>query len=285
MNATPQAVFAADMQNFQTDVIERSREAPVVILFWAEQMPESVEARQALEREVAARPGKLLLALADVAVDPSLAQQLRVQALPSVRVVKDGQLVDQVDGPQTAAQWSELCDRLTLSSADLLRDQLGHFIATRDFDSALAMLQQAINEEPGNQAFRVELADVFVLQGKLDDARTVLAQLGDDAPEVARPRARLLLADEAADLGSVDALLAGVAADDDDLAAKYSASVALAAADRLEEALELALDILMADRKFRDDIGRLTMLRYFDLLPKGSPLASSYRRRMFNFMH
>ena len=284
MSSSP-SVISVDPQNFQAEVIERSQQVTVLVLFFAEQVPESLSMRSALETRVNAENGKLVLALVDVAVDQSLAQHLQVRGLPSIRVVKGGQLVDQLEGPQTDVALTELCDRLTLSSSDLLKDQLEQLLNEGNFDAALALLQQASNEEPNNPAFRVELADVLILQGNLTDAATVLRDLADDAPEIDRPRTRLALLEETAAYDAPERLAANVAQDDNDLEAKYRLSLALAAQGKMEDALEMALDILCADRKFRDDLGRLTMLRLFALLPKGSDLASSFRRRMFNFMH
>lgn len=283
------AVFTVNPQSFQTDVIDRSNQVPVIVLFWAEQMPETVSMRQILDTEVSARSDKLSLALVDVAADQafaqSLAQSLAVQAIPSVRVIRDGQLLEQLDGPQPDEALSALCDRLTLSSADVLKDQLAGCLAAGDFESALALLKRAIEEEPGNAEFRVELADVLVIQGDLAGASTALAGIDESTPNVSRPQARLAFAQEVEDFESIEVLQAKVAESGSDLESQYALSVRYVCANRLEEALETALDILCADRKFRDDIGRLTMLRIFDLLPKGSELAQSYRRRMFNFMH
>jgi len=252
VNAIP-SVFPTDPQTFQSDVIERSNELPVIVLFWAEQMPETLAARDFLDTQVNARSGKVLLALVDVAADQSLAQHLQVQTLPRIRVVKDGQLVE--------------------------------LLETKDFDGALAVLKRAIEEEPGNAAFRVELADVLILVGQLTEGKSVLAGIGEDVPDVARPRARLSFVEEAADLGSLESLEKQYAEKPEDLEVQYSLAVCYAADNRIEEALESALDILCTDRKFRDDLGRLTMLRIFDLLPQGDALATSFRRRMFNFMH
>lgn len=284
MSSSP-SVISVDPQNFQTDVIERSQQVTVLVLFFAEQVPESLDMRAALETRVNAESGKLVLGLVDVAVDQSLAQHLQVRGLPSIRVVKGGQLVDQLDGPQTPVALTEFCDRLTISSSDLLKEQLEGLLLAGDFDSALGLLQQAINEEPNNPAFRVELADVLILQGNLPDAVTVLRDIADDAPDIDRPQTRLALHEETAGYDALETLAAAVAKDDSDLEAKYRYSLALAVHGQMENALETALDILCADRKFRDDIGRLTLLRLFALMPRGSQLAGSYRRRMFNFMH
>ena len=106
-------VFEVSPQTFQADVIDRSKQVPVFVLFWAEQVEPSVESRGVLERLIAPYEGKAVLALVDIAQDQSLAQQLRVQGLPSIRVVKDGQLLEQLDGPQPESALKMLLDKLT----------------------------------------------------------------------------------------------------------------------------------------------------------------------------
>ena len=282
---TSAPVFAVTPENFQTDVMERSKSVPVLLLFWADQVPPSAQARATLEALMAQYAGKASLGLVDVAQDQMLAQQLRVQGLPSVRVVQDGQLAGQMDGPQEEAAYRELLDQLTMSSSDVLHAQLEQVLAAGNFDAALGMLQQAINEEPNNPGFRCELADVLVRKGDLDGARQVLSGVAEDVEDRKRPQARLEFTEEAAGLDDLATLTARHEADEDDLETTYALSVRLVCEEAYEPALELALEILRRDRKFRDDIGRLTLIRIFDVLGKGAPLAGTYRRRMFNFMH
>ena len=120
--------------------------------------------------------------------------------------------------------------------------------------------------------FRVELADVLVRSGQLDDARKALATVSDDAPDRKRPLVRLEFWEEVAGLDTLDQLLAAVTGNPADLDAKYALCVRQAVLEDYEAALELALDVLRKDRTFRDDIGRLTMIRIFDLMGKGAPL-------------
>lgn len=278
-------IFEATPQNFQADVIERSREVPVVLLFWAQQVAPSAQAREVLERLTAQQQGKVVLALVDVALDQSLAQHLRVQGLPSIRIVKDGQLVEQLDGPQPEEAYASLLDALTMSSSEQLRQQLEQLLDAGDFDRALLLLQEAIRDEPHNQSFKVELADALVRQGALEDARQVLAEIAEDVAERERPENRLALAEEAAGFGERQVLADRQAADPDDLELCYQLAVVDASVGDYEAALEAAMSILQRDREFRDDIGRKTMIRIFSLLGKGSELTTRYRRRMFNFMH
>ena len=278
-------VFAATPESFQSDVLERSRETPVLLLFWAEQVPPSADVRRQLEAMVGGYGGKVLLGLIDVARDQTLAQHLRVQALPSIRVVDNGQIVQQLDGPQPEAALRALLDQLTLSSSDLVKAQVAELIEQGDFDRALAMLGQAIREEPNNVALRVELADLLARQGDLDGARTALSGVPANAEGRERPQTRLELAEEAASLPARETVVAALAANSADLDARHSLAVLEAAAGNAEAALEHAMTILRTDRSFRDDIGRKTMIRIFTVLGRGNALANQYRRRMFNFMH
>lgn len=278
-------VFAVSPDNFQTDVVERSQQVPVLLLFWADQVPPSAAARQQLQDLMPQYQGKALLGLVDVSQDQTLAQHLRVQGLPSIRVVTGGQIADQLDGPQADGAYRELLDRLTLSSADALKGQLQDILDAKDFPTAIAMLQQAINEEPNNMGFRVELADVLVQQGNLDEARTVLASITEGAEQRERPEMRLQFADEAQDLPDLESLMQQQAADAANLETCYAISVRSVVAGDYEQALDQCMTIVQTDREFREDIGRVTMLRIFTLLGKGHELATAYRRRLFAYLH
>jgi len=113
----------------------------------------------------------------------------------------------------------------------------------------------------------------------------VLAAIPEGTAERARPEARLELLKEAAGLEPPDELQAKLTRDPGDLETRYRMAVQAAVAGDYARALEEALAILKADRTFRNDLGRLTMIRIFKLMGKGSELASKYRRAMFNFMH
>ena len=284
VDANP-TVFEIDPNTFQTDVVERSKQVPVILLFWTDQVAPAADTKRVLETLVAQYQGKFALGLSDVAKDQALAQQLRVQGIPSIRVVADGQITEQMEGPQGEAALRELVDKLTMSGSDLLRDQLAVHIASGDWDNALAILQQAINEEPNNAGYKVEWADLLVRKGDLDGARTVVATIPEETPERERPVTRLEIAEEAAGMGNREDVQVELDADPSDLDLRYRASILCAAGGQYEEALEHAMFILQTDREFQDDIGRATMVRIMSLLGKDADIAKQYRRRMFNFMH
>ena len=281
---TPIAVTVT-VETFQTEVVDRSQSMPVVVLFWAEQVPPSVQTKALLETLLDQYAGKFALALSDVATDQNLAQRLQVPGLPCIRVVHKGQIVDQLDGPAEEQQLRAILDQHTQSLDDAIAGDLQQVLERGDFETAIRLLQAAIEEEPNNQSLRVDLADVLVRKGDLEDARTVLASIKDDTAERQRPQTRLEFLEEAAGMPTLEELLSIVASDDTDLEAKYQLAVCHVAAEEYEQALLVSLDILRADREFREDLGRTTMIRVFEVLGKGHELAGKYRRKMFNLMH
>ena len=270
---------------FQTDVIEKSENLPVFVLFWAEQVEPSVQMRNLLASLIQQYQGKAELVLSDVSQDQSLAQTLRVQGLPSIRVIFKGKIVEQIDGPTEEAHLKGILETLTQSPSDVLKGQLSGFLEEKDWDSALALIKQAIEQEPNNQGFRVELADLLVRKGDTDEAGKVLATIPDDAENVKRPRTRLEFLEESSAMPSADELHQTEITESNKLEIAYGRAVWLTMEEHYQEALDLCLEILSTDREFRDDIGRLTMIRIFDLMDKGEEMASVYRRKMFNLMH
>ena len=273
------------MENFQSAVVEASAQHPVVLLFWADQVPASVQVKTMVEQVLTDYAGKAVLALSDVAQDQSLAPRLQVQGLPSIRIIHQGAIAEQLDGAVDETQLRAVLDGLTQSSVEAMQGDLDQLIAGGDFAGAVTVLQQSIQEEPNNQGLRVELADVLVLKGDLDDARTVLASIPEDTDGRSRPQNRLEFAEEAAGMDSLADLEAKVQAQPNDLESRYALAVVLVEASKYEAALTLCLEILREDREFREDIGRLTMIRIFEVLGKGNELATKYRRKLFNALH
>ena len=278
------SVVDVSVENFR-EVVDQSNDQLVVLLFWADQIEPSAVTRDYLVGVAPSYAGKVVFGLVDVAAHPQIAQQLQIQALPSIRAIKEGQIAGQLDGPQTEQGLREFLDPFTLSTSDVLKQNIASSIESEDWETALQILQEAISEEPTNHSFRVECADVMILKGDLDAAKQILATIPEDFNDRARPATRIEIAQEAAAMGSLSELESKVESDTNDLSNRYAYSIVLASLRRYEEALEQAMFILRQDRTFRDDIGRETMVRILNLLGSDSPVAKRYRRQMFAFMH
>lgn len=271
--------------NFREEVLEKSKKIPVLLLFWTAQMRESAEQRQQLLTMTAPYAARLSLATMDVALEPAMAQNMRIRALPTVKAVHQGEVVNELNGPQDEASLRALINQLTMSSAEQLKPRLAQFIDDGDFKTAMVILQQALDEEPDNAAFQVELADLQVRSGQLDEARQTLQGIPEETADRKRPEERLVLMEEVADLTDAATATARLEADAKDLEAYYIVAIHHLVEGQFETAMESLLKIIRQDRTYRDELGRKTMIRVFNLLGEGHPLASRYRRKLFNSLH
>ncbi|MCY3626515.1 MAG: tetratricopeptide repeat protein [Gammaproteobacteria bacterium] len=277
--------FEVAQQTFQSDVVQRSQQTPVVLLFWTDQVPVSVETKSILERLATQFNGKFALGLIDVAREPLIARQLQIQGVPSLRVLYQGAIAMQAEGPQSEQQLRDLIQQITMSSGEKLQSTLEEVLACEDWDQALKIVRQSLLDEPTNTNFLVELADILVCREEFDEALDVLNKIPADLPDRIRPQHRLELAQEAAGMRSVDELEQILNQDESNLDAIYELAVRQAVNRQYKAALERLMQILRMDRQFRDDIGRTTMIRVMSLMPIDSPIAKDYRRQLFTYLH
>ena len=280
-----QHVFDVSVQNFNSEVAERSQKTPVLLEFYAEGAEQSQGTEALLARLAGEYDGKFLLGRVDIQRNPELVQQLQVRTLPTVKVVFQGQIVQNLEGPLPEPQLRELLDQLTMSPVERIRAQVDELLEQGDRPAAIQLLQQLIAEEPGNHGIAVELADLLIMEGDMDQAQTMLRGLPDDAEGISKPRNRIAFIEEASSLSSVLELSQSVAGDVDNLRLRYELAVAQVADDQTEAALENLLVMLQKDRDFEDELARKTMIRIFELLGKGDEIATRYRRKMFTFLH
>jgi len=147
------------------------------------------------------------------------------------------------------------------------------------------MLQQVIDAEPTNYGLHTELCDLLIMVGREDEARQILDALPEDAEGLTKPQHRLEFLELARELPSMAELTSELDENPEDLQLRFNLAVSQVIDDEMEAALLNLLAIMQEDRQFQDDIARKTMIKVFDLLGKGNPLATEYRRQMFNFMH
>ena len=278
-------VFEVLTETFQSDVVYRSREVPVVLLCWATQIQASVDTKQILERLAMQFQGKFALALMDVAQDPRMAQQLQIQGVPSIRVIVDGSIAGQLEGPQQEESLRQLIEQFTMSTGEQLQDNLETVLVAKDWDRALALIEASLQKEPNSPMYLAEQADVLICKGDYAIAQRVLDSIPDDKPEKQRPQNRMELVQEVAGIRPIDELELQSKTEPQDLEAKYEIALHHVVDLRYEDALDLLLFILQRDRQFRDDIGRTTMIRVMSLMPRDSQIAQAYRRQMFSLMH
>jgi putative thioredoxin len=284
MNASPN-IIEVSVQNFQTEVVEKSQQIPVFLEFYADGAEPSEQLAPILNKLATEFSEKIILARVDVQQNQQIVQQLAVRTLPTIKVIFQGQMAQDLEGPQEEATLREMIEQLTMSSVERIREQIKIYLAQGQRAEAIELLQQVISEEPHNHALQTELSDLLIMENRIDEAKLILASLPTDAEGISKPQNRVAFIELANELPPLAELLTAREANEDDLQLQYDTAVRLIADDQIEAALEGLLVMLKKDKSFDDELARKTMIKVFELLGKGDAIATSYRRKMFTFLH
>jgi putative thioredoxin len=241
------AVFDVDEHEFEQRVLERSKEIPVVVDFWADWCGPCKQLTPVLERAAEARAGKVELAKVDVEKNKQLQAAFRIQGIPSVKAFRDGRVAAEFTGALPPAEVERFFDSLVPSEADEL---------ARSGDEE--DLRRALELDPGHPNARRELGKLLLQRGETGEATELLSgAAGDFVAEGLLARATL--------------------AGDEDLAAAFEAwdeGDRGTALERLQEALREEHD------PERRDLIRRVMVALFTELGPDDPLAREHRRRL-----
>ncbi len=275
-------ILEAEADTFQSAVIDRSRELPVVVDFWAAWCQPCRLLTPILEKLAAEYAGKFLLVKADTERLPQIAAQFNVESIPAVYGLRGGELVDMFVGMLPEAQIRAWLDRLLPSPAELLVGEARQ-LEIADPAAAEAKFRQAVELAPNLPAAQIGLAEMLLAQDRADEARFLVDQLerrGFLEPEAERLKSRLDLRAQGEQAGSLESCRAAARAEPDNLDLQLKLAEALAAAGQYEEALGLALGLIERDRKRFAEPARKIMVDIFHLLPGDSELTTTYRRKL-----
>ncbi|WP_422475838.1 tetratricopeptide repeat protein [Endozoicomonas sp. ALB032] len=286
MNELPNIVDLTE-ENVREVLVEQSAQRPVLLDIWAEWCEPCKSQLPILANLVESYQGKFLLAKldADQPLGQQLMAQLGVRSVPTLVFFHQGQPVQVLSGLQTEVALKEVLDPLTMSPVERIRLQVDQLIDEGQHEQALLLLQQILQEEPENQALQVLQVNLLLELDRVDDAKALMAALPADAAGIAQPRAKLAFYEMVVRAPQMAELEARLHDDENDHEARYQLAIRQVIADDNEQALENLLLIVRTDRAFREDGARLLMLKVFDQLGAGDPLAKLYRGKLFGLMH
>jgi putative thioredoxin len=268
-------------ENFDNEVIERSRAVPVLVDFWAPWCGPCRALTPVLEKVAGEAQGKFVLAKLNTDEHPSLAAEFGIRGIPNVKAFKDGKVVDEFTGALPELQVRRFVARLVPTPAETLRAEARALLAADETENALAKLDAAVQLEPANDAVLFDRAEALARLARNDEARAALDRLSIPAQEddrVKQLRARLDFAERGASVADADELRHKIDRDPNDLQARLSLADWYVNEQQFAPALDLLLEVVQRDRKFGDDAGRRKMLEVFSLLGNGGELVEQYRR-------
>jgi putative thioredoxin len=278
-------------QSFVKDVIEASKQQPVLIDFWAPWCGPCKQLTPVLEKVVRAAKGKAKLVKMNIDEHPAIPGQMGIQSIPAVIAFVNGQPIDGFMGALPESQVKGFLERLIKDRVggeeqDLLKEA-DAALADGDPAGAAEIYAHLLAEDATNVQAIAGLARCHVETGALEQAKQMLAMVPEakrSDSAVAAARAALEVAEQAASLGPITELEQKVAANALDHQARYDLAIALNAKNRRQEALDHLLEIVRRDRKWNDDGARKQLVQLFEAWGPTEPETVEGRRRLSSIL-
>ena len=289
ISAPQSAPVDVTMDNFMAEVIEGSKTTPTIVQFWAPWCGPCKQLGPVLEKVVGASGGKVRMVRVNIDDNQQIAQQMRVQSVPTVYGFVDGQPVDGFAGAQPESNVKQFVEKLSSmggAGADVasMLEAAEAALASGDHDTAMMQFQEVMSAAPESVAALAGVVRCLSASGDNAGAREVIDQLNDEYredPAMQSAIAAVELAEKASEsVGELDAAKAAVEADPNDLAARQEYALALYAVGANAEAMAQLLESIRIERGWNDDAARLQLLEFFATLGAANPDVIAARRKL-----
>lgn len=277
--------------DFQKDVLVESKKQPVLVDFWATWCGPCKQLGPTLEKVVTAAKGAVKLVKLDIDKHPAIPGQLGIQSVPAVIAFVDGRPVDGFMGAQPESEIKKFIAKITgneneaaveeaLEAAQQLR-------AAGDITGAATIYAQILQKVPDNTVAIAEFADLMLENNEISQAKAILATAPETKkqdPVLRKIEARIALKEETAKLGDPSLLNKRIAENPKDYQALFDLALIYNAEGKRQEAAELLLKIMKADRTWNDDGARKQLLQFFDAWGATDPATLIARRSLSSLL-
>ena len=268
---------------FNQEVIEASKDIPVVVDFWAPWCGPCRALGPVLEKLAVEYGGRFRLVKVNSDENQELSQQYNIRSIPDVRAFRDGREAGQFMGALPERQVRAFIEKMAPSAAEAARARASELRASGDAAGALAALERAVTLDSAHQLARVDLADALVEVGRHEEAARQLETVEPNAEWDVRIVALKQAIAFARSGGSESALVAKVAASPADLESRLALAGAFAARKAWPEAMDQLLEIIGRDRAHAE--ARKQLLALFSLAAGDAALVSAYRRKLASVLN
>ena len=278
-----------NMDNFMAEVIDGSAKMPIVVQFWAPWCGPCKQLGPLLEKVVAAAKVKVKMVRINIDENQQIAQQMRVQSVPTVYGFFNGQPVDGFAGAQPESTLKQFIDKLVAAGGSgpdvaAMVEAANNLLETQDYDNAMAQYHEIMAADPESPDGLAGMIRCMIGMKDIDGAREIVDQLDDefrDKPAMVIAINSLELAEKAAGAaGGLAQARAAVDADPNDLAARQELALALFATGEQAESMEQLLESIRIDRAWNDAAARMQLLEFFKTLGPANRDVMAARRKL-----
>ena len=273
-------------ETFQTQVMDNSMQKLVLLDFWASWCQPCKQLVPILVKLANEYGGELLLAKVDIDQNKELAEHFQVRSVPTVKFIRNGQIVDEFSGVLSEAEIKGKLSNHIQRESDALYQQAMEQLQQGD-NAAIAKMQEICLNDTDNQKIAIHFASLLAQTQQFEQAKCFIEALPDtlkNKEEIKSISAQIEIAESAKDLPEPASLMEKIEKNPDDLKARYQLSQQLVLQGDIASAMEQLLEIIRRDRKFEDDLGRKELLKLFDIVgtqgEQGAQLVGDYRRKL-----
>ena len=275
---------------FMQDVVEASKEKPVIVDFWAPWCGPCKTLGPQLEEAVKAANGTVTMAKVNVDDNQTIAGQLQVQSIPTVFAFANGQPVDGFQGAVSASEIKAFVDRVVAANGGDVEDGLDSAIASAeqmldegDFEAAIETFSAILEEDANNTKSYIGLIKCHIALGDLDQAEAILNGVPLEiaqSPEVEPVHAQIELAKQARDAGPINDLALLIKKKPEDNDARFKLAQALHGAGQVEDAVDQLLELFKRDREWNNGAAKSQLFIIFEALEPNNAIVLNGRRKL-----
>jgi putative thioredoxin len=275
---------------FMKDVVEASKERPVIVDFWAPWCGPCKTLGPQLEEAVKATNGAVTMAKINVDENQAIAGQLQVQSIPTVFAFSNGQPVDGFQGAVSASEIKAFIDRVVAANGGEVESGLDSAITSAEqmfsegeFEAAIETFSAILEEDANNLKSYIGLIKCHIAAGDLDQAEAILngAPLEiSESPEIESVHAQIELAKQARDAGPINDLVSLIEKKPGDHDARFKLAQALHGAGQIEDAVDQLLELFKRDREWNDGAAKSQLFIIFEALEPNNAIVLNGRRKL-----
>ena len=282
-------------ENFMTDVIEQSKETPVIVDFLAPWCEPCKQLTPIIERIIKEKNGKVILAKMNIDESPEVAQQLKIQSIPAVMAFNDGQPIDGFIGVQSEKSIIEFVNKISsLKNSSTIEENIlagKKYMDENDIETAALVFSEILKIEPDNISAKSLLARCLIKSDQLDDAEKIIDSLPVDAEnnqDYISARSELEIFKNAKNNPISDKeeeeLRNNIYKEPENYQLKLDLSKILIAKGENEEAINQLLEIIEVNPKWNDGEARKQLIEIFNILGNENILVTEGRKKLSSML-